>query len=180
MIGAVSWPDFVIGAVIALAAFFGFKRGFIKEIAGLLALVAMIVAPHYYNGAADGIIDRYSKLGPIGAHLVGMLLTGLFAYIVVIAVASVLNRIAKLPILGTGNALAGGIVGFVKGAVAIWLLLYVALFFPLTPAIRTSLHASKLAPYFVTFDGPIDAVVESAIPSMVRPMVDPYFARHHL
>lgn len=180
MIGGFSWADVIIGGLLAVATLVGLRRGFIKEIAGLVALVALIVAPHYYNGAADATIDQYAKVGPIGAHLIGMLLTGIFAYVVVMAVAFALNRAAKVPVLGLPNAIAGGIVGFVKAYVFIWLALYVLLFFPLPPDTRASLHASKLAPYFVTFDGVIDTFVENAIPGMARPLVEPYFDRHHL
>ena len=178
--GDVPWPDIVIGAVLVLMVFKGFARGFVKEIGGFVALAALLVAPRFYNGSADATIDHYTKLGMAGSHLVGMLLTGLFAYAVVAVVASALNRIAKLPLLGIGNALAGGLVGFVKGAILVWLAIYVALFFPLTPEIRASLHASRLAPYFVTFDGVVDNFVEAAIPGVALPVLNPYFARHHL
>ncbi len=179
MIAGFTWPDLVIGAILALTTFKGFARGFVKEIGGLLALAAFLIAPHFYNGSADAAIDGYTKLGATGSHLAGMLMTGIAAYLVVLVVAALLDRIAKLPVLGIGNSLAGAALGFAKGAIAIWLALYVALFFPLTPEIRQSLHASRLAPYFTEFDGLLDAAIESAVPEFARPMIDPYFARHH-
>ena len=60
-----------------------------------------------------------------------------------------LGTIAKLPLLGLGNAIGGAFIGFAKGAILLWLVLFIALFFPLSPDIRDGLHQSRLAPYLV-------------------------------
>ena len=62
----------------------------------------------------------------------------------------------------------------------IWLVLFIALYFPLSRDIRTDLHTSRLAPYFVQPDPQIDGVIESVIPWFARPALWPYFSRHHL
>ena len=107
-----------------------------------------------------------------------MLLTAVFAYLVVLAVAGFLQRIARLPILGTGNAMAGAVVGFAKGAILIWIVLFVALLFPLTPPIRDSLRNARLVPYFTTFDDPAARAVESVVPPFLHPLIDPIFNRN--
>ena len=106
--------------------------------------------------------------------------TGLLTYVVLLFVARVLGAIAKLPVLGIGNALGGAFVGFLKGAILLWLVLFIALFFPLSPDIRDGLHQSRLAPSLVTYDAPIDDAILSTIPWFARPFVLPYFRRHHL
>jgi len=180
MIGGFAWPDLVIAAIILFATYKGFSRGFVSELGGAVAIVVGLVAPRYYNGSADALIDHWTKFGLAASHAVGMFLTGVFAYVVVLAIAAVLNRVAKLPILGLGNALAGGLVGLLKGAVLIWLVLFVALFFPLTPPVRDALHRSRLAPYFTTFNGAIDSALEFATPPFAKPWLQPYFDRHRL
>jgi uncharacterized membrane protein required for colicin V production len=177
VIGGFAWPDAVIVLVLVVAAFKGFKRGFVAELGGVAALAAALIAPWYYNGAADAQIQIYTKLNAGQAHVAGMLLTAVFAYLVVLSVAGFLQRIAHLPILGTGNALAGAVVGFAKGAILIWIVLFVALLFPLTPAIRDSLRDARLAPYFTSFDDPAARAVESVVPSFLRPMLDPLIQR---
>ena len=74
-----------------------------------------------------------TKLGPGSAHVVGMFGTGLLTYVVILVVARLLGTIAKLPVLGIGNALGGALIGFAKGAILLWLVLFIALFFPLSP-----------------------------------------------
>jgi membrane protein required for colicin V production len=180
MIGGFAWPDVIIVLVIAIAVFKGFSRGFVAESGGAIAVAAALIAPWYYNGALDEQIVRYTKLAAGPAHVAGMILTGIAAYVVVLIAAAILGRIARLPILGIGNALAGAIVGLVKGAIVVWIVLFVALFFPLTPDIRASLRASYFVPYFTQFDGIVDTTIQRTIPDFARPMASPLFAPHDL
>jgi uncharacterized membrane protein required for colicin V production len=180
VIGGFAWPDVVVVLVVAAATFKGFSRGFVSELGGVVAIAAALIVPWFYNGSADAQIEAYTKLGAGPAHVTGMVLTGIFAYVVVLVAASILKRLARLPILGTGNAIAGALVGFAKGAILVWLIVFFALFFPLTPPIRASLKASRLVPSFTTFDGAVDTAIENTIPQFARPLVVPLFEHHSL
>ena len=180
MIGGFAWPDVVIVIVLGIATFKGYSRGFVSELGGAVAVTAALVTPWFYNGSVDPQIEKITNLGPGSAHVVGMFATGLLTYVILLIIAQLLGRIAKLPLLGIGNALAGAFVGFLKGAVLLWLVLFVALFFPLSPDIRDGLHQSRLAPSLVIYDAPIDDAILSTIPWFARPFVMPYFRRHHL
>jgi uncharacterized membrane protein required for colicin V production len=180
MIGGIAWPDLVFAAILALAVFKGYVQGFVKELGGLIAVLAAAIAPWYYNGSADWLIARYTEMGPPFAHALGMFATALIAYAIVMIGVWILGGIVRLPILGFGNKLAGAAVGFVKSYALIWVVLYFALFFPLTPAIRTSLHASRLAPFFTAYDADVDHGILAAVPSFAKPYLQPYFAHHHV
>jgi uncharacterized membrane protein required for colicin V production len=176
----VVWPDVVIVIVLAIATFKGYSRGFVSELGGAVAVTAALVAPWFYNGSLDPQIGRLTNLGPGSAHVVGMFAVGLATYIIILIIARLLGTIAKLPLLGLGNALGGAFIGFAKGAILLWLVLFIALFFPLSSDIRADLHGSRLAPYLVAYDAPIDDAILSTIPWFARPFVTPYFRRHHL
>lgn len=180
MIGGFAWADIAIFVVLAFTTYRGYARGFIGELAGIVALVAAFVVPWYYNGVLDDPIHRAAGIATPIAHLIGMAISSIAAYVIVVVVASILGRVKKIPVLGFGNALGGAAVGFVKGAMLVWLVLFIALFFPLSKPIRSSLHHSLIAPYFVSYDATIDRAVESAIPPFVLPFVMPLFARHHV
>lgn len=180
MIGGIAWPDLVIAAVLLIAIFKGYSRGFVSELGGAVAVIAALITPWFYNGSLDPQIEQYTKLNAGSAHIVGMFATGLVAYVLVLAVAWILNGIARLPILGIGNAIGGALIGLAKGAILLWFVLFVALFFPLTPDIREGLHESRLAPYLVTYDDTIDDAILATIPAFARPYLEPYFDRHHL
>ncbi|HKU82099.1 MAG TPA: CvpA family protein [Candidatus Tumulicola sp.] len=179
MIGGFAIPDAIIVLVLVVGALKGFSRGFVRELAGIAAIVIGLIAPWYYNGAADAQIRALTRLPESSAHVAGMIGTGIAAYIVVLIVASILGRIAKLPLLGTGNALAGAIVGLLKGAVLIWIALFVLTLFPLSANVRTSLKQSRLVWYFTMFDAPADAALAKAVPSFARPYVAPLFDQKH-
>jgi uncharacterized membrane protein required for colicin V production len=180
VIAGVAWPDIVIFIVLGIATFKGYSRGFVSELAGAVAATAALVTPWFYNGAVDPQIEGLTKLGPGSAHVVGMFATGLLTYVIILFIARILGAIAKLPVLGLGNALGGALIGFAKGAVLLWLVLFIALFFPLAPDIRADLHQSRLAPYLVSYDDTLDGALISTIPWFARPFVMPYFRRHHL
>jgi membrane protein required for colicin V production len=175
-----AWPDVVIVVILAIAILKGYARGFVSELGGAVAVTAALVTPWFYNGSFDPQIEQLFKLGPGSAHVVGMFAVGLITYVGILIVARLLGKIAKLPLLGFGNALGGAVVGFAKGAILLWLVLFVALFFPLSPDIRDGLHQSWLAPYLVTYDAQIDDAILSTIPWFARPFVMPYFRRHRL
>ncbi|MEO9170284.1 MAG: CvpA family protein [Candidatus Baltobacteraceae bacterium] len=177
---AIAWPDVIIVVIMLIAAYKGFKRGFVSELAGAVAVVAALVTPWYYNGSFDGWLEQSIKLGPGSAHVVGMFLTGFITYAIVIAAAWVLNRFAKLPLINIGNSLAGGAIGLCKGAVLLWLVLFIALYFPLSPDIRADLHRSHFAGYFVGPDPNIDRAILATVPWFARPFLNPYFSRHRV
>lgn len=177
---SLAWPDLVIGAIVLIAALKGYKRGLISELAGAIALFAALITPFWYNGFADSALQAYLRLGPGSAHVIGMFAIGLATYVAVTVCAWFLNRFAKLPFVGLGNALAGAVVGLLKSAVFVWFILYVALFFPLSRDIRADLHNSRLVALLTQPDGRVDGAINSALPWFARPFLHPLFARHRV
>jgi len=174
------WPDLVIAAIILIATLKGYKRGFVSELAGVVALFAAMITPFWYNGFADAALQGYLRLGPGSAHVIAMFIVGLATYVAVVLIAWFLNRFAKLPFLGIGNALAGAAVGLLKSVVFVWFILYVALLFPLSRDLRADLHNSRLVAVLIQPDGRIDGAITSALPWFARPFVHPFFARHRV
>ena len=175
-----TWPDLVIGFIALLFALKGWKRGFVAEIGGFIALAAAIWAAIHYPGTFDTFFRDYAHLGEGSGHVVGMVVFALAVYVALVVISSVLSRIAKLPVIGLGNGLGGAVVGVAKSLVGVWIVLYVLLFFPLTRDIRTDFHNSTLVA-FVTQENPqIDAFLRGTMPWFVRPLVAPLFARHHV
>jgi membrane protein required for colicin V production len=175
-----AWPDILIAAILLIAALKGYKRGFIMELAGALALILSLITPWLYNGAFDGALERYTHFGPGSAHVVAMFLVGIATYIAVLIVARALNAIAKLPVVGFGNALAGAAVGLLKGIIGIWAILYIALFFPLSRDIRADLHRSMLVAYITQPNAGIDERISETLPPFARPFAAPVFRRHRV
>lgn len=175
-----SWPDLVIGGIAVLFAVKGYRRGFVSELAGAVALfVAIVAAFFWYPWWIDGTVVGFTHLGPGSAHIVGMVLFAVAVYAVVMVVAWALGRVAKLPVLGIGNSIAGAVVGVGKTLVGAWAVLYVLLFFPLTPDLRADLHRSALVALCTQPNPEIDHTFRDLLPWFVRPFVGPLFNNHH-
>lgn len=175
-----SWPDIAIAAIFLIAALKGFKRGFVLELAGGFALLCALATPWLYNGAFDGTLSATFHLDAGSAHILAMVLVGVATYVAVMILARVLSAIAKLPIIGLGNALGGAAIAIVKAAVVLWLVLYVALLFPLPDNVRRELHRSVLVPVLTMPDAYVDNALSGTLPSFARPLLDPLLARHRV
>ncbi len=177
---AIAWPDIIIGLIVLFGALKGLSRGLVNELAGLIALAFGIAAAFYYGGMWDAWLVRNVHVAPGAAHVVGMVAYGVVAYAIVLVLAGALSAVARLPIIGTANALLGAVVGFAKGAVFAWALLYVALFFPLSADIRHDLHRSTLVAILQRPNDSVDRKVRDSLPGIVRPFGDDLFSRHRV
>ena len=105
---SVGWPDVVILGIALIAALKGFKRGFVAELGGTLALAAAVIAGFLYNGMLDQLIESIMHVGVGSSHVIGLIAFALLVYAIFIGASLLLGTIAKLPILGIGNRVAGG------------------------------------------------------------------------
>lgn len=177
---SIGWPDVVIVGIALIAALKGFKRGFVAELGGALALAAAVIAGFIYNGVLDQLIESIMHLGPGSSHVIGLIAFALLVYVVFLAAAVLLGTIAKLPILGIGNSVAGGVVGVVKAAVGLWAVLYIALFFPLTADLRADFHRSPLVAMLTSPNEQLDGTIRGTMPWFVKPFAQPFFSRHRV
>ncbi len=174
----IGWPDLVIGAFVLVAALRGLKRGFVAEATGAIAIGLGILAALRYDGFADIWIADLFHLGIGSAHIVGNVVVGIGTYVLVLLLAAVIDRVAKLPIVKIGNAALGAALGGGKAVVFAWAILYVTMLFPLTADVRGDLQRSPLVRVVVEADRPVDDAIKSTMPWFVRPFVNPIFARH--
>lgn len=176
----ITWPDLVIAAIALLFALKGWKRGFVAEIGGFIALAAAFWAALRYPGTFDQTVRALTGLGEGSAHVIGMFAFAIIVYIALMVVSAVLSRIAKLPVIGIGNGFGGALIGVVKALLGTWAVLYIALFFPLTPDLRGDLHHSQIVAVVTQENPQIDKFVRTTMPWFVRPLVQPLFARHRV
>ena len=173
-----TWPDVVILGIALVFAFKGFKKGFVSELAGAVALFIAIIAAFRYGGTWDGIAASLTGLGPGSAHVIAMVAFAILVYAIVMLIAWGLGRIARLPVLGIGNSIAGAIVGAGKAVVGAWAVLYVLLFFPLSGDLRADLHRSQVVQLVTQPNAEVDAAFKGLLPWFIKPLMAPIFAHH--
>ena len=176
----VAWPDIVIAIVVLFGTLKGFKSGLVRELTGALALAFAIAAAFRYPGMWDGFIATHVHVSPGATHVVGMVAYAAVAYAIVLALGSVLSLVAKLPLLGIVNALGGAVVGAAKALVIVWVVLYVALFFPLSHDIRDDLHRSSFVAQLERPNERFDTTLRATLPPFIAPFADSLFAEHRV
>ncbi len=175
-----AWPDLIIGGITVFFAIRGFHKGFVSELAGAVAVFVAIVAAFRYTGSLDGAVTSITGLTQGSAHAVGLLIYAIIAYAVVMLIAWSLGRVAKLPVFGVVNGAAGALLGACKALFGAFLVLYVVLFFPVPGDLRNDLHRSALVSLVTRPDASVDDAMRGLMPWFMRPLVSPFFNRHHV
>jgi membrane protein required for colicin V production len=174
------WPDLVIGGIALFFAWKGFRNGFVAELAGPVAVLIAVVAAFRYPGSLDNDVANVTHLGPGSVHAIGTVVFAVIVYAIVTMLAWLLGRVASLPVVIIVNRAAGALVGAGKALLGAWAVLYLTLLFPLTPDLRADLHTSPLVQMLVAPDASVDTTVKAFMPWFIRPLTEPFFARHHV
>ena len=138
---AINWLDIVLAAAVISAVIVGLIKGFVRELLGLIVIVAGIVVAARIFGPAARVMGTIIS-DPTAAKFVGFLLVFL---IILIAGGIAAGFIAKLTKGGYGfaNNLLGGAIGFVEGTLVAGAIVFALLAFPVN---KNALMGSKLAP----------------------------------
>ncbi len=137
------WVSIVIIAVVALLTWRAFRRGFLRELVGLAALIlAVPVAGVFYDDMVpkvEPIVDNTLASGLISfvAILVGVIVAGQL-------VGYLLRRSVDVLNLGGADRIAGGAFGFLQGLLLCQVLLVALVIFP-QPDLRPQLDDSPIA-----------------------------------
>ena len=138
-----NWVSIVIIAVVALLTWRAFRRGFLRELVGLAALIlAVPVAGVFYDDMTpkvEPIVDNTLAAGLISfvAILVGVIVAGQL-------VGYLLRRSVDILNLGGADRIAGGAFGFLQGLLLCQVLLVALVIFP-EPDLRTHIDESVVA-----------------------------------
>jgi uncharacterized membrane protein required for colicin V production len=173
-----TWPDLVILGIAVVFAVKGFQKGFVSELAGSVAMFIAVIAAFRYPGTWDATAKSMTGLGPGSAHVVGMVAFAVMWYAIVMLISFGLGKIARLPVIGIVNSAAGALVGAGKALVGAWAVLYVILFFPLSPDLHNDLHKSAVVQLVTQPNAGVDEAFRGLMPWFVKPFVGPFFAHH--
>lgn len=137
-----NWLDILLLIILVLTVMFGLIRGFVRQVIGLIAVIAgFFLAAHYYPFLVRTI--RRALANGKWADLVAFLLI----FFGVLAVGSLagflLSKLMRGP-LRLVDRLLGGLLGLAKGVLISGVIVAGLLMFPADPGI---LGKSTLAPY---------------------------------
>jgi membrane protein required for colicin V production len=135
-----NWLDFVLLAIILVTAVVGIFKGFVRQVIGLVAVVAgLILACLYYEQTA-GIFMTFVK-----NDLVSNFLGFLLIFVVVLIAGAILGHLFTKAMKGPlafANRLFGAIFGVVKAVLICGILVFALVSFEIAkPALETSVLA---------------------------------------
>ncbi|MCO6481597.1 MAG: CvpA family protein [Flavobacteriales bacterium] len=117
-----NWLDWVMMALLAAAAVRGFFRGFVVEIASLVALVAGIWAASRYNARVAGWIGLDPQ-----HEVISFLVTFIGVLVAVHLLAKLITKAMDLAMLGLPNKVAGCFFGLLRAAFVLSVVLNILL-----------------------------------------------------
>ena len=175
-----TWADGLVALTLAVAFWGGYRSGMVREAIGMIALVAAWALAGASAGSMTPAMQAVLRVSPAAAHLAAFWLLFLFVFAATRAAGWLAERITAKPVLRVVNRIGGGMVACAKGVLALWLVLFVALFFPVAPEVRSTLRASPSVDVIETLDGPAYAMLTASLPGRARPFVRAFLNRHHL
>ena len=117
--------DIIFIIPIIWLAYHGFKRGFIIELASLLALILGIYAALYFSYYAENFLTNNLDMETEYVPIIAFIVTFVLVVIIVYFLGKILEKIINMVALGFLNKMAGGIFGILKAAVLISIVLLI-------------------------------------------------------
>ncbi len=120
-----NYLDAILGIILIVSAINGFSKGFVEELAGLVALVLGIWAAIHFSDLVGEFLTTTFNMTFRHLHIVAFIVTFIGVVILVHIIGSIVNKMVKAIRLGFLNRLAGLAFGAVKGALILSVLLVV-------------------------------------------------------
>jgi membrane protein required for colicin V production len=158
-----SWADIILGGILLLGAFQGFREGFVMEIISLFAIFLGVLAGFKLLGNAmillDSRFDINQSILPYVAFAV--------VFLIIVIVVNLFGKLVKASIgksfLGGIDQWLGAVIGLIKGifmlSVVLWILDSMKLEF-----LNQVSERSKLLPFIANIAPQITSWVGSIIP----------------
>ncbi len=108
--------DIVLGVILLIAFYVGWKQGLIRALASLIGLIAGAYGAIYFSDFAAGHISKWFNWSEQTVNLVAFAVTFLGILFLVSALAKMLTKIADFAMLGILNKLLGGVFNALKSA----------------------------------------------------------------
>jgi membrane protein required for colicin V production len=137
-----NWLDIILIVIMVLAAIMGIFKGLVKQVIGLVAVVAgLVLACLYYTGAS-GLFETFIK-NQLLDNFLGFLLIFVAVLIAGGILGHLITKVMKGP-LALVNRLFGGVFGAIKGVLICGILVFALFTFQVA---KPALETSVLAPF---------------------------------
>ncbi|KAA3620305.1 MAG: CvpA family protein [Flavobacterium sp.] len=108
--------DIVIGVILLIAFYVGYKKGLFVALAGLVGLIAGVYGAIYFSHYAAGYISAWFDWSEQTVNLAAFAITFLAIVFIISAAGKFFTKIADFAMLGVLNKLLGGVFNALKYA----------------------------------------------------------------
>lgn len=154
--------DMIIIVVLVYCIIRGVFRGFVREVASIVGLLAGFYTAYNFYGTVAPLLSGWIK-DPGYAALTGFLLLFCGVFLAVTVIGILIRFIMKMALLGVLDRIIGALFGALKGVLIISLLFFLLVRF-LPPKGASIVHKSRLSP----FANAISADIVRLIPRDMR------------
>ncbi|MBZ9652622.1 CvpA family protein [Psychroflexus montanilacus] len=122
---AMNVVDIILGILLLLGFIRGFQKGFIVELAGIVALLAGIFGGLEYGYIAEAYLEKWTDWSTSNIEIAGFFIIFIGIVVLVSIIAKVLTTIVHSIALGLINRIFGAVFGFIKTALFLFILLLI-------------------------------------------------------
>jgi membrane protein required for colicin V production len=143
-----NWFDWLLISILGVSTFLSFRRGFSREVIGLVSVVAALLAGIWFYGTAGSILLPYMSSRGL-ANFLGFLLV--FGGVILAGglVSFFVGRFLKITGLSIPDRLLGAVFGLLRGIVIAVALVMGAMAFSPDGHPPAAVVGSQVAPYVV-------------------------------
>ncbi|OIO48376.1 MAG: hypothetical protein CO042_01055 [Parcubacteria group bacterium CG_4_9_14_0_2_um_filter_41_8] len=161
--------DYILLAIIGYATIWGFRKGLIRAVGGMLGMVgAIVIASRFF----DPVAHKFAPIIGFGNNInlarmisfVAILLAVNYGATLLVALAEkAYDAVAVLPFMKFSNRLLGAALGLIQSSLMVGLVLYFAARFPFGSIVESFFEGSKVAPIVLEIAGLIKPLLPDAI-----------------
>jgi len=161
--------DYVLLFILGYFTLWGFRKGLIRAVGGMVGLVvAVVLASRYFETVGDSIAPYIGMQNNLNLarmiSFVGLLFVINYGVSISVSIVEKMYKtVAILPFMKLGNRLLGALLGLVQASVSIGLILYFAARFPFGSIVEKFFEGSHVAPIVMQ----IANVVHPLLPDVI-------------
>lgn len=117
------WIDFVLGAILVYGLIKGIKNGLFVELASIVSFIIGLYVAFKFSSFMQEILKGHVSWEPKTIQITAFVMTLILVVIGIHLLAKVFTKIADFAFLGWMNRLVGGLVGVLKSALLVGVIL---------------------------------------------------------
>ncbi len=161
-----NWLDYLIILILLFFIWKGFRAGLVGAIGGFLGIVVGIWAGSHFMAAFGSWLTNAFHWDNLQlANIIAFVAIFLAVNIIFSIIVWIINKIFNIiPFIDLANKLAGAVIGFIGGVLAVAALIYLMSIFSLSESFNQTLTSSQLADLAVA----VAVIVKPLIPEAIK------------